>query len=187
MECIVSDGHRASEVIQRHARALQQDRHPEGAARYQRRRSTRSSPWCSARCSAIGCRCGWSLAPALPLVLGDRVQLQQVIINLVMNGIEAMAPVTDRPRELVIRSHQDEPPGARSGGGLRRRDRAENADRLFDAFYTTKPGGMGMGLSICRSIIEAHGGTIIGLAQYRAGRDVSVHSAGGSRSQGICD
>lgn len=109
------------------------------------------------------------LAPALGLVLGDRIQLQQVILNLVINGIEAMQPVTDRPRELAIRTHGDD---ARQilttvsdcGVGLA----AGNADRLFDAFFTTKSGGMGMGLSICRSIIESHGGRLS--ASGNAGR-----------------
>ena len=101
------------------------------------------------------------LAPALPMILGDRVQLQQVIINLVMNGIEAMQAVTDRPRELVIRSRQDETHQVLvsvtdCGVGIS----AENADRLFNAFFTTKSSGMGMGLSICRSIMEAHGGRL---------------------------
>jgi PAS domain S-box-containing protein len=98
-------------------------------------------------------------APALPMILGDRVQLQQVMINLVMNGIEAMQSVTDRPRELVIRSRQDETRQVLVcvtdyGVGIS----AEDVDRLFNAFFTTKSSGMGMGLSICRSIVEAHGG-----------------------------
>ncbi|MBZ5657128.1 MAG: PAS domain-containing protein [Acidobacteriia bacterium] len=100
------------------------------------------------------------LAADLPLILGDRVQLQQVLINLAMNGIDAMRTVNDRPRKLEIKSEkhadgvliqvQD------SGIGLD----PERADRIFEPFFTTKPQGIGMGLSISRSIIESHGGRL---------------------------
>jgi signal transduction histidine kinase len=101
------------------------------------------------------------LATDLPAVRGDRVQLQQVIINFLINGIQAMAAVDGRPRELLVRSRQTADHQALvavqdSGIGID----PENADRLFDAFFTTKPNGMGLGLSICRSIIEAHGGRL---------------------------
>jgi len=101
------------------------------------------------------------LADDLPLIHGDRVQLQQVILNLIINAIEAMSGVEAGARELLISTGKVEPDGVLvvvrdTGPGLA----PVTFDRLFDAFYTTKPSGLGMGLSICRSIIEAHGGRL---------------------------
>ncbi len=101
------------------------------------------------------------LAEHLPLIQGDRVQLQQVILNLIINAVEAMSGITERTRELLIGTGKEASDRVLvavqdSGPGLN----PENCERLFDSFYTTKPGGMGMGLSICRSIVEAHGGRI---------------------------
>ena len=103
---------------------------------------------------------GTDLAADLPRVLGDRVQLQQVLINLIMNSIDAMRTITDRPRELLIKSGKN-PDGVLiqvqdSGRGLD----PEQADRIFAPFFTTKPQGIGMGLSISLSIIESHGGRL---------------------------
>ena len=101
------------------------------------------------------------LVAGLPPVRGDRVQLQQVILNLAMNGIQAMKDVAGRPRELWITAHAHEDDtilvSVRDTGiGVA----PEDLTRVFEAFYTTKAEGMGMGLSISRSIIEAHGGRV---------------------------
>jgi signal transduction histidine kinase len=101
------------------------------------------------------------LAEDLPPIMGDRVQLQQVILNLIRNASDAMTFVEDRPRELLIRTGRDEGDQVRLsvkdvGVGFT----SETADTLFEAFYTTKKGGMGIGLSISRSIIEAHNGRL---------------------------
>lgn len=101
------------------------------------------------------------LVDGLPLIQGDRVQVQQVIMNLIINAIEALSSICEGARELVITTDKSEPDGVLvevrdSGPGLSSAD----LERVFDAFNTTKPGGLGMGLSICRTIIEAHGGRL---------------------------
>jgi signal transduction histidine kinase len=101
------------------------------------------------------------LAAGLPPVLGDRIQIQQVILNLIRNGSDAMSAVEDRPRELLIKTESDE------GGGVRLsvRDTGLGIDskveeKLFEAFYSTKSDGMGIGLCVSRSIMESHRGRL---------------------------
>jgi len=106
----------------------------------------------------------------LPLIQGDRVQLQQVILNLILNAVQAMSGVSEKSRELRISTEQ-EASGAvlvtvqDSGPGLN----PESVARVFDAFYTTKPQGMGIGLAVCRSIVEAHGGKLWATANEERG------------------
>jgi C4-dicarboxylate-specific signal transduction histidine kinase len=101
------------------------------------------------------------LADQLPVVEGDRVQLQQVLLNLIVNALEAMIGTNEGPRELLISTGKVESSGLLvavqdSGPGLE----AATLEQVFESFYTTKPTGLGLGLSICRSIIEAHGGRL---------------------------
>jgi signal transduction histidine kinase len=101
------------------------------------------------------------LADDLPSITGDRVQLQQVILNLLRNGSDAMVSVHDRPRQLLIRTVREDGDRVRvsvrdTGLGFDR----QSMDKLFDAFYTTKRDGMGIGLSVSRSIVERHQGRL---------------------------
>jgi signal transduction histidine kinase len=100
------------------------------------------------------------LSEGLLSIHGDRVQLQQVVLNLLLNAVEAMGSSEAGPRELLISTEQEHRgvlvSVRDSGPGLD----PSHLDRVFDAFYTTKSSGLGMGLSICRSIIEAHGGRL---------------------------
>ena len=159
VEWMVKDGDRAGEVIRRVRGLLKKDSGEkvpldvnelinEVAALLQR------------ELTAQGVTLRLELASAILLIFADRVQLQQVIINLVMNGVEAMQ-AAGRPHALAIRSYEDEAGQIvvavkDSGVGIP----GESADRVFDAFFSTKSGGLGMGLSICRSIIEVHRGRL---------------------------
>jgi PAS domain S-box-containing protein len=160
LERIVNDGRRAGEVIKR-MRALMKRQAPRkewleidetileviALARYQLRRSE----------ILVETRFGHDL----PLVRGDKVQLQQVLLNLIINAIEAMSGIKERPRQLTIVSSADGPDTISvevrdSGTGLN----PEHAAHLFEPFYTTKAEGLGIGLSISRSIVEVHGGRL---------------------------
>jgi signal transduction histidine kinase len=169
LDWIVKDGNRASDVIGR-IRALIKRAPPQkdGLEINEAIREVIALTRGEAVKHGISVRT--QLAAGLPLLRGDRVQLQQVALNLIINAIEAMNGVGEGTREVLISTGQAEPDGVLvavrdTGPGLA----PASLERLFEAFYTTKPGGLGMGLSICRSIIEAHGGRLWATANVPQG------------------
>lgn len=159
-ERIVRDGHRAADVISS-IRALARKAPPQMAPMDMKDAIEEVLALLKGEFQRRGVE-SLTEFPKTPLVVaGDRTQLQQVILNLLMNGVEAMAQSALHSRRLVIRVLAEDGGFAQVsvadlGTGLN----ATDADRMFDAFFSTKPGGIGMGLSICRSIVEAHGGRI---------------------------
>lgn len=156
----IRDGNRASEVIAR-LRAMFANRHGHSESLDLNEAAREVVALSAHELQRSRVVLKLELADTLPLVSGDRVQLQQVILNLLLNASDAMSAVEDRPRKLTIKTDADEGDRVRlsvedSGVGFK----AQDADRLFEAFYTTKNGGMGIGLSVSRSIVERHHGRL---------------------------
>src|SRR6266850_832420 len=160
VESMISDSLRASEVIKR-IRALLKKSGPRNSALSVNEFIQEVIAFSSGELKRTQVSVHAELAPDLPLVMGDRVQLQQVVLNLILNGNEAMSSPGWEPRELLLRSERSGPDWVLvtvkdTGIGLNQKDQ----ERDFDAFFTRKDGGLGLGLSISRTIIEGHGGKL---------------------------
>jgi C4-dicarboxylate-specific signal transduction histidine kinase len=160
VDCIAREGTRASEVV-RHIRAMFMNTTPETTRVRINDLIREVGALMQVEAARNQVVVEMELAADLPDSMGDRVQLQQVIVNLMANGIEAMSAVTDRPRLLVVRTEKHDAEQVLvavrdTGIGIDSKD----AMRIFDPFFTSKARGMGMGLSISHSIIEAHGGRL---------------------------
>jgi C4-dicarboxylate-specific signal transduction histidine kinase len=160
VDSIAQEGTRASEVV-RHIRAMFTKTAPERTVVQLNELIGEVALLMQAEAARNRAELEIELTADIPAVMADRIQLQQVVVNLIQNGIEAMNPVANRPRHLLIRSELQDPDQVLvavrdSGVGID----SKNSRRMFDAFFTTKSRGMGMGLSICHSIIEAHGGRL---------------------------